>query len=126
VDEKQTAPTQDESQGGKSPEQTSFDPFTASRGEFVKFSLDELADYAASTKEGTMMSGNVYSEIKRRDMILQVKTLEATLKAAKASEDAACQSRRNATWMMRSVLVAAISAAVAAASVALPFLGFSR
>jgi hypothetical protein len=124
--DKQTAATQAGSESGEIPKPAPFDPWRAQRGDFAARSLDELADYAASTREGTMMSGNVYSEIKRREMVGQFQILEATLKAAKASEDAALQSRRSATWMMWSVIVAAASAVVAAVSVVLPLFGVGR
>jgi hypothetical protein len=99
-----------------------IDPWTAPRSAFADVTLDQLSDYAAMIREDSAAGGNIYSEIRRREMIAQIQLLDATREAARATVDAAAQSRRNATWMMWSVFVAAASALVAAISVTIPFI----
>ena len=85
-----------------------LDPWTAARSHFADKSLDELADFAAMTgPTQSMMRRNVAAEIKRRETL-------ALIEAAKATKEAALQSKRSAFWVMWLVIIAATSAVGAA------------
>jgi hypothetical protein len=97
-------------------ENWTFDQFIGSRADFATVHLNLLIDHAA-TASATSPSGRiVWAEIKRREMVAQLRAIEAATAAANATKLAADQSRRNATWMMLSVVVAAIAAIISAIS----------
>jgi hypothetical protein len=74
-----------------------------------KVSMQQLTDHISQSTAGSIAHGNGIAELNRRQYI-------ATLEATAAQKDAAEAAKRNATYMLWSVVVAAFSAFVSAVS----------
>jgi hypothetical protein len=93
------------------------------RQELAKLSLDDLADAAAGPTPGSPLHGIHMAEFTRRQTLAlqqaaeaQERAAEAQQEGARAAIDTARYTRRNAQYLLASVIVIALSALATFAS----------